>query len=77
MYTAMQHVTALQASLTGYLIPIFAVVLGAVWLGERVGLALLAGGALIFVGVTFLADILKVLILSLKVSSILLTYERS
>lgn len=50
-YEAMQHVTALQASLTGYIIPIFAVLLGAVWLDERVGPALIAGGALIFVGV--------------------------
>jgi drug/metabolite transporter (DMT)-like permease len=50
-YEAMQHVTALQASLSGYIIPIFAVLLGAVWLDERVGPALLAGGALIFIGV--------------------------
>jgi len=51
MYKAMEQVTAVQASLTGYLIPVFAIVLGAIWLDERVSPAILGGGALIFVGI--------------------------
>lgn len=50
-YQAMKHVTATQAALTGYMIPIFAIVLGAVLLDERITTAMLAGGALIITGV--------------------------
>ena len=50
-YRAMKHVTATQAALTGYLIPIVAIVLGALLLDERVTPAMLAGGALILAGV--------------------------
>ena len=54
-YEAMRHVTATQAALTGYLIPIVAIVLGGVLLDERITAALIAGGALILIGV-ILAD---------------------
>lgn len=50
-YEAMQEVTALQASLTGYLIPIFAVLLGAAFLAEQVTLVILGAGVLILAGV--------------------------
>ncbi len=50
-YEAMKLVTATQASLTGYVIPIVAIVLGAVLLDEKITGAILAGGALILTGV--------------------------
>ncbi len=51
MYRAMEQVTAVQASLTGYLIPVFAVALGAIWLDERISPSIIGGGALIFAGI--------------------------
>jgi drug/metabolite transporter (DMT)-like permease len=50
-YAAMKHVTATQASLTGYVIPIVAIVLGAWWLDEQVTASIVIGGLLILVGV--------------------------
>ena len=50
-YKAMEYVTATQAALTGYMIPIVAVVLGVILLDERVTSTMLAGGALIIGGV--------------------------
>lgn len=50
-YEAMKLVTATQAALTGYVIPIVAIVLGALLLDEKITWAILAGGAFILVGV--------------------------
>jgi drug/metabolite transporter (DMT)-like permease len=51
LYEAMKLVTATQAALTGYVIPIVAIVLGAVLLDENITWAILAGGTLILAGV--------------------------
>ena len=50
-YEAMKHITATQAALAGYMIPVIAVILGSLLLDERITTALLAGGGLILLGV--------------------------
>ncbi len=50
-YEAMKHVTATQAALTGYVIPLVAIVLGGLLLDERITPTLIAGGVLIILGV--------------------------
>ena len=50
-YYAMRHVSATQASLTGYMIPVVAIVLGAILLDEQITTAIVAGGVLIVIGV--------------------------
>jgi drug/metabolite transporter (DMT)-like permease len=50
-YYAMRHVSATQASLSGYMIPVVAIVLGAILLDERITTAIVAGGVLIVIGV--------------------------
>lgn len=50
-YTLIERVGATNSSLVTYLIPVVAIVLGAVVLGERLGLAALAGGAFVVAGI--------------------------
>ncbi len=50
-YTLIERVGATNSSLVTYLIPVVAIVLGALVLGERLGLAALAGGALVVAGI--------------------------
>lgn len=54
-YETMKHISATQAALTGYLIPIIAIVLGALLLDEQITTMLFTGGAFILLGVV-LAD---------------------
>ena len=50
-YEAMKHTTATQAALVGYMVPIIAIVFGAILLGEQVTPAIIGGGVLILLGV--------------------------
>lgn len=50
-YVLIERVGATNATMTTYLIPLVAVVAGALFLGERLGLVALGGGALIGVGI--------------------------
>lgn len=50
-YTLIERVGATNTTLVTYLIPLVAVVAGAVFLGERIGVPALFGGALIILGV--------------------------
>ncbi|MEE9298751.1 MAG: DMT family transporter [Acidimicrobiia bacterium] len=54
-YTALPNISATQASLVGYVVPLVSIVLGVAWLDERVTAAIAAGGALILGGIV-LAD---------------------
>jgi len=50
-YWALREVTATEASLVGYIVPIVGLIGGAVVLGERISAVIAAGGALILCGV--------------------------
>lgn len=50
-YTLIERVGATNATLTTYLIPVVAVIAGVLVLGESIGLAALAGGATIVIGI--------------------------
>lgn len=50
-YWLLRHVTVTFSAITGYIIPLVAVVFGVIVLGERVDLGIVLGGALILAGV--------------------------
>ena len=50
-YWMLQRITATEASLAGYIVPIVGLLGGALFLGERITPAILGGGALVLAGV--------------------------
>jgi len=53
-YRLIEKLGATRASSVTYLVPVFGVLWGALWLGEAVSAAMLAGGVLILAGVLLL-----------------------
>ena len=53
--TALKHLDAIQTALSNYLIPLFGIPIAAIFLGERLTPAAIAGGALILVSTLLIA----------------------
>jgi drug/metabolite transporter (DMT)-like permease len=49
----LQHITATQTSLVGYLVPIVALVGGILFLDEQLQIGIVAGGVLVFAGMIY------------------------
>ena len=50
-YWVLRHATSTKASLVGYFVPLVALIVGVIWLGEQIQPGIVGGGVLILCGV--------------------------